>query len=242
MRSPLVCSQNPPYWLFANISRWGEMMSIRMRMVCQKEWRLSHSIGIERLNRLSEPPEPETLLEMIAKEALDSASKGHIDARLKESCECPGYYRVEAKIPISSTIFDLFFNGRSGYRAQFYLSPEEGLIYNRRAVEVLMPAVRVAHEKSPIADDYSLIERSLLTPHAKIWVDEERAVFDEAQEYTLNPDRWVRCSRSRGRKAPLPQNPRLDLKGAFIDPSSSNFFVDQLKADRSCDLFCNGYT
>jgi hypothetical protein len=61
----------------------------------------------------------------------------------------PDLSRLRAQIPISEIIFDQLFNGRSGYRAQYYLSPSDGRIFNRAIVDSLIPVVKQAYSCLP---------------------------------------------------------------------------------------------
>jgi hypothetical protein len=70
----------------------------------------------------------------------------------------------------------------------------------------------------------------------------DKAAFDEAQENTLNPPRWVTNRATRGRRTPLPTHLMIDVNGAFIEPESLHVFVDDHKLDRPVDLFNKGYT
>ena len=179
---------------------------------------------------------------MVEVEAIAASTEGKISLEWKPACHFPDYYRVVAKIPISKPTFDELFNGRSGYRAQYYLSPEEGVLYNRDVLSVLKFAIKKAFERALLTVPWTLVERSLAGPHSKIWIFDEKPAFDEAEDETLNPTRWVENRATRGRKAPLPENCAIDLKGAFIHPDSLDVAVDELKADRACDLFRKGYT
>jgi len=63
-----------------------------------------------------------------------------------------------------------------------------------------------------------------------------------ARDQAIVPERWGQSGTDRGTRAPLPSHLMLDLKGAFIHPASGALFVDDLKADRACDLYRRGYT
>jgi hypothetical protein len=102
------------------------------------------------------------------------------------------------------------------------------------------PIRMIAQQPLPVALD--IVLTSINGPHSKVWVYGEQAAFDTAPEDSLNPPRWVENKARLGRRAPLPDHLLLDLKGAFIHPSSVSLFVDELKADRACDLFRKGYT
>jgi hypothetical protein len=160
----------------------------------------------------------------------------------KEADEAPGHFRLTAAVPISEGTFDLLFNGRSGYRAQYYLSPEEGVLYNRQIINGLLPVIRTAYDRSNLKVPFRLIEYSLHAPHAKIWVFEDRQAFNEVPEKILNPKRWVENGAQLGRRVPLPSHSTIDLKGAFVSPDMKNLYVDTLKLERPCDLHLKGYT
>jgi hypothetical protein len=215
-----------------------------MRMVRRQEWDLSKLPDAARRQRLLCPPSAEWLLERLINEAAHAAEHGKISLNWQEACQKPGYFRLNARIPVTEYTFDLMFNGRSGYRAQFYLSPEEGLLYNRQIIDCLIAPVRNAYDRKPLPVAFDLIKRSLCTPHAKIWVPEEqgRNPFVEAAENTLNPDRWIRNNSVLGRRCPLSDSLQVDLKGSFVDLKTVDFFVCELKVDRACILHCKGYT
>jgi hypothetical protein len=212
-----------------------------IRIVDPSIWRLSDALG-ERRSRLLNTPSPSELLQHTITQAIVASRKGLSQLDWQESCECRGYFRLVAQIPLSETTFDQLFNGRAGYRAQYYLSPEEGVLYNRDILSGLEPALRLAYLRQPLGVDFSLVEKSLRAPHSKIWVFGEQKAFDDAADNTLNPPRWVENDATRGRKAPLPKHFMIDVKGAFIHPASNDLFVDELKLDRACDLFRTGYT
>lgn len=185
---------------------------------------------------------PDALLAEIFKQASEAAQTGRIRLCWQPSCESPGYFRAMAQVPLAETVFDQFFNGRSGYRAQYYLSPEEGVLYNRDVLQGLKTTLSSAYSKVTLPVSLDQVLRSLDGPHSKVWVFEEKAAFDNAAENSLNPPRWVENNGARGRRAPLPDHLMLDIKGAFIHPTSGTLFVDPLKLDRACDLFRKGYT
>ena len=211
------------------------------RLVASSEWIVSERLG-SRVTRLLDAPGPVELLQRLLAQADQAAAVGSVHIDWKESDERPGYFRLVGQLPLDEVTFDQFFNGRSGYRAQYYISPEEGILYNRDVVIGLWPALRRAYESAPLEVDLSLLEKSLFAPHSKVWVFDERTAFDESAPDTINPIRWVVNQATRGRKAPLPAHRMLDVKGAFINPATDDLFVDDLKLDRAWDIFKRGYT
>jgi hypothetical protein len=211
------------------------------RIVNIADWSLSDALR-ERRERLLDVPQPEHLLSRLITESEEAARRGLVALEWQESCERPGYFRLVAQIPLTETTFDQVFNGRSGYRAHYYLSPEEGVLYNRDILDGLVPAIETAYGQRSLTIEFGLVEKSMRAPHSKMWVFQERAAFDDAAPAALNPPRWVANGAVRGRKAPLPSHHMIDVKGAFIQPSTNALFVDELKLDRPLDLFNRGYT
>ncbi len=213
-----------------------------LRMVTPENWNLCKLPDDHRRQRLLSPPSPERVVASLISEATHAAEHGEIYLHWQEACDRPGYFRLHAQIPVTECTFDLLFNGRSGYRAQFYLSAEEGVLYNREIIEGLIPAIRTAYDRKALHTTLALIERSLSTPHSKIWVFDEAKAFGSATADTLNPPRWVKCSATVERKCPLLDFPKIDIKGSFIDPYTPDFFVDELKVNRACELHHKGFS
>jgi hypothetical protein len=219
-----------------------DLMNRTLRAVPAAEWALGPEI-VSRHSRLHDAPPPDFLLAKIIEEASHSAELGLIRLRWQEADECQGFFRLIAEIPLKEEVtFDQFFNGRSGYRAQYYLSPEEGILYNRDAMEGLKAPLSRAYIQQPLAEPLEVVLRTVDAPHAKLWVFGETAAFDASPENSLNPQRWVDNGAIRGRRTPLPSHLTLDVKGAFIQPRTGELFIDPFKLDRACDLFRRGYT
>lgn len=218
-------------------------MTRLIRSVKPEDWRLSTALDARR-DRLIDAVSPETLLERVANEAAAAADSRAIQLCWEESTDTDriGYFRVSIQIPLTEATFDQLFNGSTGYRAQYYLSPEEGILYNRDILQSLLPAIRASYSKQPLRVALELVEQSIDAPHAKIWIFSEIPAFDFASADALNPPRWVANGATRGRKAPLPGHLMVDLKGAFINFPTRDLHVDELKLDRAQDLFNKGYT
>lgn len=210
-------------------------MSRTFRMVPEEDWLLGDAIAM-RHSRLLNVPAPDDLLAGVLREAQEAVLGGYACLNWKPAAEATGFFRVEAVIPLSDETFDQFFNGRSGYRAQFYLSPEEGVLFNRDVVQGLKCVLSAAHIEQMLAIAPELISLSFDGPHSKVWVYSEDSPFDSAAENSINPPRWIENNARLGRRAPLPKSPALELKGVFIHPRTRELFVDPLKVDRACDL------
>ncbi len=212
-----------------------------VRAVDKDLWAISDALG-DRRARLLEPPGPIPLLSKVGADGEAAAKAGKINMTWQPADEFPGYSRLVAKVPLEEDTFDQLFNGRSGYRAQYYLSPEEGVLYNYDLLAVILPVLEHAVQASPLNVDWQLVCKSLRGPHAKVWVFEEQKAFDDALPDTLNPVRWVQNQATRGRRAPLPPHRSIEVKGVFIHPETLQLRVDDYKLDRACDIFRKGYT
>src|SRR4051812_31473832 len=94
------------------------------RMVCSTDWDLTNLHDVTRRERLMKPLTPDNLIEALLAIAQQSANRDRVRICWQESIEAQGYFRLWAQIPIGESMFDQLFNGRSGYRAQYYLSQE----------------------------------------------------------------------------------------------------------------------
>lgn len=211
-------------------------------MVSVDLWSLSATIPAHRRKRLLEPRPPGELLERLEIEAKAAADGRLVSAAWIRSDEAPAFWRIEAQIPVTQAVFDQWFNSRSGYRAQYYLSPDEGIAFNRQTVEKMIPAVRAGYAECRLAEPWSLVAESLAGPFAKAWVYKDKEAFDSAIADTLTPPQWVENKGSRGLCAPLPTSPSIEIKGTFIDPASHEVWVDPIKVSRACDLHLRGFS
>lgn len=132
--------------------------------------------------RLINAISPGALLAQVERDAVEAAERHSIPLCWQESTDegREGYFRVSAQIPLGEVTFDQLLNGNSGYRAQYYLSPEEGVLFNRDVLAALAPAIEESYRKRPLRVPIEHVRRSLNAPHAKIWVFNEIQAFDEA--------------------------------------------------------------
>ncbi|RXH31006.1 hypothetical protein XH99_11150 [Bradyrhizobium nanningense] len=140
----------------------------------------------------------------------------------------PNTYRIVCQIPLSEPLFDQLFNGRCGYRAQYYLSPEEGEAFNRHILDVL-EGMLGEPASARLRISQALLQRSFKGAYSKIWAFDETRVFEAAAPCMLMPARW-RLYAGRGTRLPLASH--LDVKGTFIQPDGTDW-VDPLCEWRS---------
>src|SRR5829696_6542956 len=76
-------------------------MRAAMRMASRGEWDLSKLPDAARRERLLSPPSAESLLARLIGEAERAVERCAIHPKWIEACTRPGYFRLEAQIPVS---------------------------------------------------------------------------------------------------------------------------------------------
>jgi hypothetical protein len=192
-----------------------------MEQVRADDWVIDAHILQDRSRRaqLIDVPSAADLIRLVAEAAADVDRMARMRMALIQSEDQPHYFRFEAKIPIPQLLFDQLFNGRSGYRAQYYISAAQGAAFNRKIVDALAPAALDACRCRIFTEARSAIARSLAGTYSKIWVVGNGAAFLEAPP-ALMPARWKHYwegnEKSLGLRLPCPPPPQLDLKGTFV--------------------------
>ena len=212
-----------------------------MRMVDPIEWDLSGMRNHTRAERLQDAPQPETLVTRVAQEALEAAENGRCQCRWQLGELMSGCGRAIAVIPISQDVFDALFNGRSGYRAQYYLSCDEGIHFNCVIMGALHEPLRIARELADLSETF---DHSFTGPWSKIWVEGDDRPFQTAAPDDFRPRRWVK--RLEGKesfwlRAPLPDQPAIEVKGTWVSSASGQYKQDISKVDRHCCLAERGF-
>ena len=219
-----------------------------MRTVPVEDWDLASLKDDSRKSLLLSSISPHKLIEMIADEGIRAAIQKTVHLRLVEATCSPGYWRAEAKFQLSTDTFDLFFNGRMGYRAQYYLSVKEGRCFNRLVVDKLTLAFGQGSTAAAcgIASQWSQIEASLNAEHSKIWIAGDWAAFC-GEPHVLRPDNWVQSwnasnDKPIGLAAPCPNPANIELKGSFVDVQKRRIFLPKNKRDRDEKIHRFGWT
>lgn len=105
----------------------------------------------------------------------------------------------------------------------------------------LIPAIKRAYSNAPLPVNFTQVEGSVRGEFSKIWIFEDGDAFNGAQDYTLNPPRWVKNQATLARRAPLPAHLTVDLKGTFVNLETGEPWVHELKLDRANDLHTRGF-
>jgi len=219
-----------------------------MLAVIADDWNLTEMMDAARRCRLLGSLSPKGLLEQVEEEANGATGNNGVCVHWREACERKGYWRVEAMVPQTANTFDLLFNGRMGYRAQYYRSIDEGGKFNRMLLDRLTPAIKAVLEnwQCGFPASWNQVEQSLKGPYSKVWVAGDWAVFYRAPK-VLKPTRWVTYwshheDQPLGLAAPLPCEPALDLKGTFICEKTSKPWLPDSQKDRDQKIHCSGWT
>ena len=206
--------------------------------VPENEWVISVD-DQQRIGSLRSTPTAEMLISEVTAQAMLAAALGGICLCWEEASDKPSYWRVNANIIIKEDLFDHLFNGRSGYRAQYYLSVREGEIFNRTFVDELIPAIKKTYEIKPLENaTWLAVEASLKGRYSKIGVKNGNAYEEEK---TLITPRWKDYNYGSRLLATFP--PQVDVLGTFMTPDDfTNDWVCELKQDRPCDMHRQGFS
>ena len=156
------------------------------------------AVDRERAERLESTASPLALITALAETLEKAMNRGEIryglDSLENKFVEC----RAIIQVKVDPNLYDWFFNSRTGYRAQFWISADAGAAFNTEIIEVLrdfltrhLPqrlvvrliwAKRIkisAHEES--REDYDIgdktvprgsVVRSLDPSVSKVWIGE----------------------------------------------------------------------
>jgi hypothetical protein len=212
-------------------------------LVPVEEWIIDETLLRDgpRKTLLIDVPPPLDLIREVSQEA---ARAPGIRLALVQSAEQPSYFRVEAQIRLPDPLFDQLFNGRSGYRAQYYISTAKGAAFNRRIVDALAPTILDGCRCKIFVGEADAVRRSLAGRYSKIWAAGDGCVFRNSDS-ALRPERWKSYWEGKdselGLKLPLPRPPQLDVKGSFVRLETDEDWVPVEKADRDGDIHRTGW-
>jgi hypothetical protein len=213
-----------------------------MQMVDPAEWDLSGMIDRKRAGRLLDPPKGEDLITTVAVQAMEAAVEGRAAWSWQDGREMAGCGRAIISVPLETNTFDALFNGRSGYRAQYYLSCQEGIAFNAWLLSALQTPMRITCGRAPIRLIPSL-HRSFDGPYSKLWVHCDGEPFRAAPAGEFKPKLWLKNNPvSLGLRAPLPTIPTIEIKGSWITDVEMEYREDvTYKGDRHCRLAKFGF-
>jgi hypothetical protein len=205
------------------------------------EWDLMNMRDDKRMRRLLHPPNSASLISSVSRQAQENSRRIYFcwETAIKRF----GFQRIVAQIPLDCDTFDPLINGRTGYRAQYYLSIACGVAFNRALIDALVEPICFALDVMDFAVPSSIIRTSLRGRWSKIWVAKDDEVFPAAEPGELRPTRWANAMPlcRMGLRAPFPERPAIELKGTWIRPSDGAPWLPCDKADRDQRLHERGY-
>lgn len=182
--------------------------------------------------------------------------------------EARGYWRAVFGFSVQMPTYDAFFNGPTGYRAQFCNDPIRGLHKNRQCVDTLTPLLLdfARRSDSVSVKDLSKIDASLRCRSAKIWIDESAEdctlnhsiVADQLVSIDVPP--WVQAAEEAEREiktwqetcprakqqalygVQAPEGTRLKVFGGFIEETNYMELVVSSKRRRHQQIRLYGFS
>lgn len=94
-----------------------------------------------RASALEAAPSASAILRSVAEKMRQSANAGRLYVGMEQARLKPGDHRVVIQFQVGETLFDQFFNARTGYRAQFRRDWHIGVSYNRKLIERMRRSV-----------------------------------------------------------------------------------------------------
>jgi hypothetical protein len=180
--------------------------------------------------------------------------------------------RVCIQFPVPAELYDWFFSARTGYRAQYWISPDVGNTFNaqllhrlRITVQQWAPYSGVAGreiwvetgngyredvDKGPRTESRNTILTSLDTDLSKIWICERQIQRDGGGLVHLMPigsrgsELCIPRWAPSGLWTPLPEkvDAWLDIKGAYVQPDGSVEQPNKSPEERADQIRKTGWT
>jgi len=143
------------------------------------------------------------------------------------------------------SVGDRLFNGRYGYRAQYWIDPLDGLKANASLIAALTPSLLAVTDQSADANLSKIdVCASLRAMSAKFWIQEIPSLLANPT-VDLNVERW-RAEAQRGVQLArwglsAPEVTRFDVKGALMD-AHGHEVVPSRKIGRHNDIHHYGFS
>jgi hypothetical protein len=210
-------------------------------MVARDEWDVSKMRDRKRARGLLAALPPIDLIAAVQRDAMQTARASRGTCTSQPGIDMRGCKRAIAIVPLDQT-FDALMNGRSGYRAQYYLSREEGVLFNRALLDALLEPIEMIIKLQNSREDWASIKFSLEGPWSKVWVHGDSAPFCDAPEDDFLPRRWARfANQSVWIRAPLPAASAIEIKGTWVSDLDGHYKLDPVKLDRDKDICERGF-
>lgn len=218
-------------------------MAARFLPVPVDAWPVS-GLPPARVERLLKGLPGEEVISQIATEANKAVRDCRLFVRWNPVCnDNPGCERIEAVIPIAPELLDIFFNSRSGYRAQYLHSAQVGDAFNRAVVTALLPHIEFAvSATSELGVSPQRVMASASGRHSKVWITNDWAAVSGLDPALMVPQ-WCRVADEGGSglRAPVDHCEGIDFKGTWLAPESAPW-LPASKQGRACSIHRTGWT
>jgi hypothetical protein len=186
----------------------------------ESEWSFEGLNDEERARKLAGAP----LFDEIIREVRQAFRAGIRDGSARGYDHFDRDPRATIQFRVDPDLYDVFFNSRTGYRAQYWRSLESGAGANALLVANLLAEIcdlrpwPIAWSLKP---DFAM--RSLLCAGAKVWVDESRDIYraNFIESPRLRVLKWRSYDPYPHERACAPRPARdrcwLDIKGCFVE-------------------------
>lgn len=152
---------------------------------------------------------------------------------------------------VEPTLFDWFFNARTGYRGAYYDSPEAGLRFNRSLIDDLAPTLASWAVAQNRECDSDWIRRSLAAPSAKAWLAEHPGLCSACagqwspshhSELHIQNGRWEHAVHTHGEwGSQAPYFTKIRIFGGLINGRGEEWVASQ-KWGRASHIFEHGWS
>jgi hypothetical protein len=210
------------------------------------EWVIGLADNDERYTLLMNERPTHEIIGAVSSDLGSQVASGAVSPILEAAQSNSNYERFSATVRLSETTFDILMNGRSGYRAQFYVGLEIGRRFNRLLIDSMLPSLERAWETNrDDTGDWPLALRSLTHDTAKIWA--EMDISAVRGQPKLNAKMWrLNCEETeasdRGLRLFSTKPPTIEVKGAWVSQHSTEIWVPVRKRCRDEMLRCFGFT
>lgn len=199
-------------------------------------WTFFETVDADRQKNLIDSPSFETISGalVLASDLVGFENEVFDDIRLR------GCVRASFLLDVPNQLYDSFYNGTDGYRAQYAADPTQGELANRQLIDALTAKV-LTEARQKFGIELEFARGSLSGQGAKIWIYEPEVhdhLFDDTPEIDFK--RWIDNSEDGvGLRAPV--GSKLIINGGWLDELGVER-VDPYKAGRSQEIYDVGFT
>jgi hypothetical protein len=232
-------------------------------MISPAEWSFAEIVKVDAARglRLESASPFNEIVEQLASALNEALSAGELRCGVDFFRACP---RAILQFRVTPELYDVFFNARTGYRAQFWISPECGLASNAECMNKLTAVLAAlpdrfvareiicrtggAHREDQDVGAREVTREFFLTSFcsrsAKVWFGERLIQGNVGLLPSLNDEVMLAARRMEVPRWPTARAPYPDAEFAWLDLKGAFIGCDQPKSSevRAHDLHKTGWT